>query len=55
MAGPTDSISTQYGNGYNKCGDLEYTLTGQTALTDKYMKFKSVVNSGAVDALEFTL
>ena len=25
--GPTDSISTQYGNGFNKCGTMQYTLT----------------------------
>ena len=28
LSGPTDSISVQYGNGYDICGDLTYTLEG---------------------------
>ena len=34
LSGPTDSISVQYGNGYDICGDLAYTLEGTNELID---------------------
>lgn len=53
--GPTDSASLLYGNGYDLCGDLEYSLSGTNGYTDEYMKFSPAVNSGSVDALKFDL
>ena len=55
LPGPTDSISVLRGNGYNRCGDLEYTLFGQNSYTDAFMKLTTTVNSGLADTLEFEL
>lgn len=53
--GPTDSVSVEYGNGYDICGELEYTLRGTNSYTDKYMTFSKTVNEDAVDLLTFGL
>ena len=55
LPGPTDSISATHGNGYNICGDLVYTLTGENAYTKQYMVYSSSVNSNLVDDLKFKI
>ena len=55
LNGPTDSISVELGNGYNICGELEYTLSGADILPDRYLTFSPTLNSGAVDTLAFGL
>ena len=39
LNGPTDSISVTLGNGYNMCGELEYTLSGTDILPATYLTF----------------
>lgn len=53
FSGPTDSLSLRLGNGYDMCGDLEYTLSGTNKHTDEYMVFSNTVVSGNVDSLSF--
>ena len=53
FAGPMDSISRQYGIGYDLCGDLQYSLSGTNNYTDAYMLFAPTVNSALVDDLKF--
>ena len=55
LSGPTDSISVYYGNGYDICGDLTYTLDGTNELIDQYFTFTETVNTNAVDTLTFSL
>jgi len=55
LSGPTDSVSVTFGNGYDICGDLEYTLSSTNTYTDEYMTFAETVNSGLVDSLAFGL
>ena len=49
--GPTDSISAQFGNGYDICGELRYTLNGQ----NNYLTFAETLNEDLVDSLAFGL
>ena len=53
--GPTNSVSVTFGNGFDICGDLDYTLSVTNEFTDEYMVFNPVVASGSVDALGFDL
>ena len=55
LAGPTDSISAQFGNGYDVCGELKYTLNGRNIYTEKYMTFEETLNADLVDSLAFDL
>ena len=53
FAGPTDSASVLYGNGYDICGDLEYTILGARKESWNYMAFTPTVNTDLVDLLSF--
>jgi hypothetical protein len=55
LNGPTDSVSVAFGNGYDICGELEYTLSGTNFYTEKYMKFSKTLNEDSVDFLTFGL
>lgn len=57
-AGPTDSTSVTYGNGHDKCGNLEYVFLDETA-TDPFslavFSQSTTVNNDLADSFELSL
>jgi len=56
-AGPTDSASLSYGNGYDKCGSIEYTLFDEKGQPFSLANFgNSIVSvTDNADSLDFGL
>ena len=55
--GPTDSTSVTYGNGYDVCGPLTYTLTNQQGETPDLSFFSTnyVLNTDTMDTFDYSL
>ena len=56
-AGPTDSASLSYGNGYDKCGPIEYTLFDEQGQAFSLANFGNSILSVTdnADSLDFGL
>jgi len=56
LAGPTDSASALYGNGYDKCGDLTYLwLKGGEEFMSEWFSMNATVTIADVDEMNLAL